>query len=430
MDSGGDNKSDTNPIQENCSPSPDPPHVQNPLPVLPIPLLPIPDAPIPIPVVPATPPPKLEEIEPVTPPSHVSSSPDPQSSPELPIALRRTKRNVKPPGEWWKVREPTPAIPSDSDDSEDSDDESDGHFAGAAHDLDPQSYKQALRRSDAQLWQQAAKLEMDNHISNGTWELVDLPPGAKCISSGWVFRVKRTADGSIERYKARLVAKGYSQRPGFDYTEVFAPTFRYAAIRTIIALAAINDLHLRSIDISHAFINGDLEETIYMRQAEGFHTGSPNQVYRLRKSLYGLKQATRQWNKKLHDALASMGFKRLKSDRSIYIFLRGEVCIIIPVFIEDITFASSNSAAIDSAIKELASHVRLRDLGPTTFLLGVEIIRDRSKCQISLSQRQYIVDALDHFGMSDCNPICTPMDPGVHLLSSMSPQTPEERKSM
>ena len=280
------------------------------------------------------------------------------------------------------------------------------------------------------MWQDAAKLEMDNHISNGTWDLVDLPPGAKCISSGWVFWVKHNADSSIECYKARLIAKGYSQCPGFDYTEVFAPTFRYAAIRTIIALAAINDLHLRSIDISHAFINGDLEETIYMCQAEGFHMGSSNKVCCLRKSLYGLKHAARQWNKKLHDALLSMGFKRLESDHSIYIFICGEVCIIIPIFIDDITFASSDSVAIDSAIKELNSHFKLRDLGPTTFLLGVKIIHDCSKRQISLSQHQYIVDALDRFGMSDCNPIETPMDPGAHLSSSMSPQTPEERKSM
>ena len=265
------------------------------------------------------------------------------------------------------------------------------------------------------------------------WEIVtitDLPPGAKCINSGWVFRVKRNADGSIERYKARLVAKGYSQRPGFDYTEVFAPTFRYAAIRTIIVLAAINDLHLRSVDISHAFINGDLEETIYMRQAEGFHMGTSNQVCRLRKSLYGLKQAARQWNKKLHDTLATMGFKRLESDRSIYIFLRDDVRIIIPVFIDDITFASSNSTAIDSAIKELASHFKLRDLGPTSFLLGIEIIRNREKRQIALSQRQYIIDALERFKMSDCNPIGTPMDPGAHLSSSMSPQSPDEQKAM
>ena len=125
-----------------------------------------------------------------------------------------------------------------------------------------------------------------------------------------------------------------------------------------------------------------------------------------------------------------MGFKQLESDRSIYIFLHGEVCIIIPIFIDNITFASSDSVAIDSAIKELASHFKLCDLGPTTFLLGVEIICDCSKCQISLSQCQFIIDTLKHFGMSDYNPIGTPMDPGAHLSVSMSPQTPEDQKSM
>jgi transposase InsO family protein len=355
--------------------------------------------------------------------SPLPDPPDPSLN--LPIAFRRERRQVKAPGNWWVVdRKPTPAA------SESEDEEENEEFAGAAHDLDPRSLKQALARSDGHKWQEAAKLEMESHKSNGTWELIDLPPGAKTIGSGWVFRLKRNADGSIERYKARLVAKGYSQRPGFDYTEVFAPTFRYAAIRTIIALAAVNNLHLRSVDISHAFLNGDLEETIYMRQAEGFHMGSSNQVYRLRKSLYGLKQAARQWNKKLHDTLCNMGFKRLESDRSIYIFLRGDVRIIIPIFIDDITFASSNSAAIDSTVKELSSHFKLRDLGPTSFLLGIEIIRNHEKRQISLSQRQYIIDALDRFNMSDCNPIGTPMDPGAHLSSSMSPQSPEEQKVM
>jgi len=415
LDSGGDNELDepaVNPIQANRSPSPEIP------PDIPAPLNLPPDAP-------ATPPVDPIPLEPVTPTSHPSSEPETSSS--LPIALRRAKRNVRPPGEWWKLREPTPAISSDS---EDGDDDDFAEFAGAAHDLDPKSMRQALQHSDGDKWKEAAKSEMDNHASNGTWKLVDLPPGAKCIGSGWVFRLKRNADGSIERYKARLVAKGYSQRPGFDYTEVFSPTFRYAAIRTIIALAALNDLHLHSVDISHAFLNGDLEETIYMRQAEGFHTGSPNTVCLLIKSLYGLKQASRQWNKKLHDALVSMGFKRLESDRSIYIFIRGDVRIIVPIFIDDITIASSNPDAIDSTVKELASHFKLRDLGPTSFLLGVEIVRNRAKREISLSQRQYIVDALERFGMSDCNPIGTPMDPGAHLSSSMSPQSPAEAKAM
>ena len=410
-DLGGDNEPDTNPTQDNNVPLPE---------ITPEPLEPLPP----------TPPANLAPLE----PDDHSASPEPDQSPEqsptIPIAIRRTRREIRPPTEWWKVKHQTPAIESDSEGSEDEFDGDSAEFAGAAHDLDPKSLKAALGRSDAEKWQEAVELEFDNHIRNGTWEIVDLPPGAKCINSGWVFRVKRNADGSIEQYKACLVAKGYSQRPGFDYNEVFAPTFRFAAIRTIIALAAINDLHLRSIDISHAFINGDLDETIYMRQAEGYHKGGSNRVYRLLKSLYGLKQAARQWNKKLHDTLIAMGFKRLESDHAIYIFVRDDVQIIIPVFIDDITFASSNSAAIDSAIKELASHFKLRDLGPTSFLLGIKITRDAAKREIALSQRQYIIDALVRFNMSDCNPIGTPMDPGAKLSSSMSPQTPEERKLM
>ena len=113
---------------------------------------------------------------------------------------------------------------------------------------------------------------------------------------------------------------------------------------------------------------------------------------------------------------------------SIYIFVRGEVRIIIPVFINDITFASSNPAAIDSAIKELASHFKLGDLGPTSFLLGIEIIHNPDTHQIS--QHQYIIDALECYNMSDCNPIGMPMDPGAHLSSSMSPQLPKEQKAM
>jgi hypothetical protein len=167
-----------------------------------------------------------------------------------------------------------------------------------------------------------------------------------------------------------------------------------------------------------------------MRQAEGFHKGSSNQVYRLRKLLYGLKQAARQWNKKLHDALTTMGFKQLESNQSIYIFLCDDDLIIIPIFIDDITFASSNSAIIDSVVKELSSHFKLCDLGPTSFLLGIEIICNHAKRQILLSQHQYIIDALEWFNMSNCNPISTPMDPGVHLSVSMSPQSPEEQKVM
>jgi hypothetical protein len=174
--------------------------------------------------------------------------------------------------------------------------------------------------------------------------------------------VKRHADGSIERYKARLVAKGYSQRPGFDYTEVFAPTFRQSSLRLILALSAIEDLELRSVDISSAFLNGDLDEEIYMKQPEGFHEGGLNHVCKLKKSLYGLKQAARQWNKKLHTTLQSMGFKRLDSDRSIYIYVKDDVRIIVPIYIDDITLASKSAVALDKAVHTLSQHFKLSSL--------------------------------------------------------------------
>jgi hypothetical protein len=197
-------------------------------------------------------------------------------------------------------------------------------------DPEPRTFKQAMHGDQSDRWREAATLEYNTLIQNGTWEIVDLPYGEKAIGSGWVFKVKHNVDGSIERFKARLVAKGYSQRPGLDYNESFAPTFRPATLRIIMALAAVEDLELRSVDITSAFTNGDLDEEIYMRQPEGFHVGSPNQVCRLRKSLYGLKQSARQWNKKLHSVLTELGFKRIESDRSVYIYSNGEVRIIVP----------------------------------------------------------------------------------------------------
>jgi hypothetical protein len=194
----------------------------------------------------------------------------------------------------------------------------------------------------------------------------------------------------------------------------------------ILALSAIEDLELRSVDISSAFLNGDLDEEIYMKQPEGSHEGGPNHVCKLKKSLYGLKQAARQWNKKLHATLQSMGFKCLDSDRSIYIYVKDDVCIIVPIYIDDITLASKFAAALDKAVHTLFQHFKLRDLGPTKFLLGVEITRDRSKHSISLSQRQYIIDMLECFKMSDCKPVSTPMTPGLQLTKEMGPKTEED----
>lgn len=235
---------------------------------------------------------------------------------------RRSTRPHNPPTEWWKApqyqphssRSPAPSAESVPQPEPTPEQEQEEHEPPPMEDTDldefataevsrrvhsgqtlpdPVSLKQALKRDDATQWQSAADAEIQAHFTNGTWKPCKLPPGRTAIGCKWVLLQKFLADGSIDRYKARLVAKGYSQRSGFDYTETFAPTVRMATIRTILALSAVEDLHLRSIDISHAFINGDLEEEIYMEQPEGYHFEEPGDVLRLCKSLYGLKQAGR-----------------------------------------------------------------------------------------------------------------------------------------
>jgi hypothetical protein len=132
-------------------------------------------------------------------------------------------------------------------------------FAGAASMSDPQNYKQALKSDDLECWKDTTLTEYNTLIQNGTWEIVELPPGEKAIGSSWVFRIKTHSDGSIECYKARIIAQGCSQRPGRDYQEVHAPMPRPATIQMTFAIAAVEDLELCSVDISASFTNGDLE---------------------------------------------------------------------------------------------------------------------------------------------------------------------------
>jgi hypothetical protein len=288
----------------------------------------------------------------------------------------------------------------------------------------------ALPSEEAAKWRQAAEEEMGALIDNGVFELVRLPPGRKAIGCRWVFKVKHNADGSIERYKARLVIKGYSQRPGFDFTETFSPTPKWATIRTILALAALDDLELHSVDISSAFLNGDLDEEIYMEEPEGFQTKDKTWAYRLQKSLYGLKQAGRQWHQKLHSVLTSMGFERVRCEHSVWVYQKDQARVIVPVFVDDMTIAAKSQTDINRVVEDLKRHFKLRDLGPTSYLLGVEIQRDRKQRQLTLSQKQYILNVLDRASMSDCNPVSTPLDPSEKLSAEMAPKTRQEWEEM
>jgi hypothetical protein len=229
--------------------------------------------------------------------------------------------------------------------------------------------------------------EMEAHLQNGTWELVKLPHGRKAIGSKWVFKVKRTPDGTVERYKARLVTKGFGQRPSVDFDEMFAPTTKWAALHAILALAALENLELESIDISNTHLNGELHDVdVYMQQPDGFAERDSTWIARLLKGLYGLKQGGRKWFCRLEEVLVELGFARLRSDSSIFIWEKDDVKLIVPVFVNDITLASKSKEKIAEIKGLLAQRFKLRDLGPTSFLLGVQIDRARTARTLHLSQ--------------------------------------------
>ena len=162
-----------------------------------------------------------------------------------------------------------------------------------------------------------------------------------------------------------MVAKGFSQQLGLDYMETYAPIAKFVALRAILTITALEDLEIESLDISSAFLNRDIDTEVYVQQSEGFHEGGPDTVWRLLKSLYGLKQSPHAWNKKLYLALQALGFHQIKSDTSIYIWDHNGMRIIVPVFVDDLTLVSKSAEMIVKIKQELATHFKPQDLGPT-----------------------------------------------------------------
>ena len=185
---------------------------------------------------------------------------------------------------------------------------------------EPRTFNEAMSSSEAQFWKEAINSEIESILNNHIWELVDLSPGNKPLGSKWIFKRKMKADGTIDKYKARLVVKGFRQREGLDYFDTYSPVTRITSIRVLVALAAVYGLEIHQMDVKTVFLNGELEEEIYMEQPEGFVVpGKEKKVCRLVKSLYGLKQAPKQWHEKFDHTMMSNGFKINECDKCVYI---------------------------------------------------------------------------------------------------------------
>jgi hypothetical protein len=238
-----------------------------------------------------------------------------QTEPKKPGAvsvanIRNDRRERRPPGEWWKASSNI-AVVAEVDYAfiADSIDEIIGIAEGVAT---PTSYLEASKQD---VWRVAMQEEYDALQKNGTWELVKLPNGRKAIGSKWVYKAKENEKGEVIRYKARLVARGFTQQQGIDFKETYAPVTKLTTIRTMLAVAALKDYRVEHLDVSNAYLNADVEEELYMEQPEGFVQCDENGnklVCKLIKSLYGLKQAGRNWNIKINKWLCDNNFMRSK----------------------------------------------------------------------------------------------------------------------
>ena len=279
--------------------------------------------------------------------------------------------------------------------------------------IEPSSYAEASRHD---FWIKAMEAELQALQLNNTWRLTSLPPHKTAIGCRWVYKIKYRADGSIERHKARLVAKGYTQMEGLDYLDTFSPVAKLTTVRLLLALASLNQWHLRQLDVNNAFLHGELDEEVYMQIPPGLSVNNSQLVCRLQRSLYGLKQASRQWFTKLSSFLCSHGFQQSNADHSLFLRFNGDITTILLVYVDDIILTGNNMAEIQTITILLDREFKVKDLGDLKFFLGLEIARTSKG--IHLCQRKYTLDLLSDSGMLGCKPNSTPMDYSTKLQAN------------
>ena len=225
-------------------------------------------------------------------------------------------------------------------------------------------------------------------------------------------------DGTVECFKARVLARGYAQKYDIDYDEIFSPVVRFSSIRVLLAFAVQRDMLIHQMDVITPFLNGSLEEEIYMDQTEGcIKTGQEHLVYKLEKSLYRLKQAPRCWNKAFREHLENNGFTQTSSDACVYVKSK-ESLIVIVVYVDDLIILAETAEEIAKIKETLSTKFKMKDMKELHYCLGITIIHDRVKQKVWLNQYQYIEKLLKKFGQAEAKTMSTPADINVKLKKS------------
>jgi hypothetical protein len=326
----------------------------------------------------------------------------------------------------------------------------DYEIALSAH-VVPSSYTAALDSEASPQWQQAIRDELTSLEENNTWDVVELPASRRAVGCRWVFAHKLNERGEVVRHKARLVAQGFSQRYGEDYLATYSPVANVTSVRLFLATAASEGMRVEQCDVDTAFLNGELEEEIYMNLPEGIELlnevgnvsgvssrcndkadtplhddddGGPSApmvdgtkplVCRLRKSLYGLKQASRVWNKTIDGRLRELGLNPTSADPCVYVRGTGDDRCMICLYVDDLLIASKAQACIRDVKTHLQSSFKIKDLGLVRFVLGIEVRYEHSTRTLQLLQSSYIDQIVDRFNQQNARPTFVPTDAGSDL---------------
>lgn len=283
---------------------------------------------------------------------------------------------------------------------------------------EPSSYQEAMHSAESAQWSAACEEEMASLEANNTWTYTQLPPDKRAINVKWVFKIKTNAEGEPERYKARLVAQGFRQQEGVDYTEVFAPVSKHATLRTLLSTVAANDLELHQLDIKTAFLQGALDEEIYVSEPPGYEQGGSGMAYRLHKALYGLKQAPRAWHHRLDEELRTIGFIPSGIDPGLYTYNGKTSTAYLLIYVDDILIAAPDLSTVNSVKASLMRAFEARDLGEATFFLGMNIRRERDNKTLKLSQESLTTSMLEEYCLTESAARPTPLSTSIQLSAN------------
>ena len=296
----------------------------------------------------------------------------------------------------------------------------------------PRGYRQALEGRWASYWREAICKELNGLMARGTWRPVyrdELPEGVNIMNCHMVFTVKRLSDGAIEKFKCRLVANGNTQKQGVDFDRIFSTVVKITTIRVVLAIAAANDYNLTSIDVCQAYLQGKLEEDLYMQMPPGLPSRSRDGrrlVVKLERSIYGLKQAGRVWWQLLTSFLLEWGFKQSTIDVCLYTYTSPSGSILwLLVWVDDTIIVDNDNDLRERFVSDLGKRFPIEDKHDLEWILGVKVSRDRKKRALTLSQEMYVQDLCKrHASLIEglTKRFDSPADPKAALSPEQSPQ--------